>query len=262
MNLYQKRRIKKLVSFPLGCILAILTIPKPIMILFLIPFAAIFFRRKIKNNKNLILFLIGFLVIYSPFMYTNNISIGEQTLTLYNSLKNEIVDFNLGSINAIDGKEILEDFEEENYFVLETNGESAEAILTDEDSAEGTSSLKLKITTPTKRPIILYKKINPSDWSQYDYFNLWIKNEGEYGWFGIILVDEDGDRWQYDNDQILKKKDWTLLKIPLRALKNYENSNKGNKKMDNIIEYQLKFGEHQKVSNYKGLIDQIYLSRF
>lgn len=263
MYIYKKRRFKRVVSLITGLLLAILTILKPIMILFVLTGMAVLYNHRKKKKKiPLILFLIGFFIVYIPFMLIEGISLHEQMLMTYNLLKNDIIDTNIGSSKTLEKKKILDDFEEKNDFILEKGEELSELKITSEEVYEGGKSLQLKIKTPTKNDILLRKEINPSDWNEYNYFNLWIKNKAKLGWFGIILIDEDGDWWHYDNDQILKKQEWTLLKIPLASLKNYEWTQHGNRKMDKIVEYRLKFQSYPKKSDYEGFIDNAYLSKF
>lgn len=262
MHTNHKKRLKRLAPAPIGLILALITIIKPIMILFILPVAIVLFNKKLKKNKPLALFLTGFFIIYTPFMYAKNVSINDQMLTTYNLLKNEIIDTNLGSIKTIEEGKVLDDFEEENKFILQANNEPAKLTITDKEFYKGRKAIKIEIKTPTKNEVIIKKEVGPSDWSHYNYLNLWIKNKGEMEWLGIVLIDEDGDWWHYDNDQILKKQEWTLLKIPLASLKNYEWTRHGNKKMNKIVEYMLKFGHCQKKSDYEVIIDNIYLSKF
>lgn len=262
MDFYKKRRFKRVIPLIAGCLLATLTIIKPVMIFFILPVIAILYQKRIKKNKPLILFLISFLIVYIPYMRIEHISLNEQVLITYNLLKNEIIDTNLGVSKPIEKSRILDDFEEKNDLVLESNNESAELIATNKEFHEGKKSLQLEINTPTKNEIILQKKISPSNWNEYDYLNLWIKNKGVLGGFGIILVDEDGDWWHYDNDQILKKQEWTLLKISLASLKNYEWTHHGNRRLDSIVGYKLKFEPYPKKSDYTVFIDDIHLSKF
>lgn len=262
MNIYLKKRSKRFIVLFIGCLLALLSIIKPVLIIFTLSAITMLYRRKVKKNKPLLFFLTGFFIVYIPFMYTENISLNDQMLTTYNLLKNEIVDTNIGGAKPLEKVRVLDDFEEKNEFTVELNGGLAKLTTTSEQVHEGKYSLKLEVKTPTKNEIILQKKVTPSNWGSYNYFNLWIKNKGQLGWFGIILIDEDGDWWHYDNDQILKKQDWTLLKVPLASLRNYEWSKHGNRKMDNIIGYRLKFGPYQKESDYEVMIDDIHLSKF
>ena len=261
MNFCQKKRLKQFTPPILGILLALLSIIKPLMILFILPTIIFLYKNKINKNNPIMIFLACFLIIYAPFMYIENISVNEQILATYNLLKNEITDTNLGTTEVIEKSNNLDNFEGKNDFILASKNESAKLTLSKE-CYEGKQCLKLEIQTPTKSEITLKKEINPSDWNEYGYFNLWIKNKGEFGWLGIVLVDEDGDWWHYDNDQILKKQEWTLLKIPLASLKNYEWTNHGNGRMDKIIEYRFKFKEYPGESKYEVFIDHIHLSKF
>lgn len=261
MNIYQKKKLKRVAPSLSGALLAFLTIIKPIAILFLLPISIFLFKKEIVN-KPLVLFLISFTIIYLPFMYFGNISMGEQLLATYNILKEDIIDTNLGSIKSGEQIRVIDDFEEKNNLILKPSEGLVTLTITDKENYEGKKAARITIKAPIKEEVMLRRKIEPSSWGEYNYLNLWVKNKGELGWFGVYLIDIDGEWWNYDSDQVLKEQKWTLIKIPIASLKNYGWTKSSNGKMDNVVEYQLKFHTYAKKSDYEAFVDYIYLSKF
>jgi len=266
----QKIKITAVTPLILGPILALLSFVYPVMILFIIPSVIIFIGTS-KIFKKITVFLLSFLLIYTPLIYYQKISPEDTLLTTYNILKNNVIDTNLGDIKMIEGFKLIDNFDKDDgRYKLIKNNQDATMGYTTQGVYEGEKALELTIKLPTTAPIRIQtekdlEKIreytNSNDWKDYDFINIWIKNDCGMGWFGIILTDEDGDLWQYHDDQILKKKEWTLLKVPIKSLKTYDSSH-GNGKFDRIVQYILNFDSYVgKKGSCKIDIDKMYLSK-
>ncbi len=258
-----KKRIKR--NYPLlsGISIGLLSMFLPVIIFFLIPIIIFLFCQK-KSFEKITLLILGFTIIYVPFAFNKEIQPQDQALELYNILKNNVMDTNLGEIRVADEGKVIDNFEEEKNYTLNIKMDKSEFKYNSQLAFEGKRSLEVQIKIPIRSEITIGINITPQDWKDYDYFNMWVKNEKAHeGWLGVRLIDEQNEKWHYDNKEILKQEKWTLLKVPLASLKNYKKVSPGNGRMDKIIGYEITFAkfETENPSIHKIFIDKIYLSK-
>ena len=187
-------------------------------------------------------------------------------MNVYNIIKDNLIETDLGNIKTMQESMILEDFESgdlSKLYVPKDHLGTARISIDTKTYYHGNASLKILMKLPFDSPLLISSESKYTNWKDYNFVNLWIKDDGFNGMFEFIIVDADGDWWHYYNKDVLKKQSWTLVKMPLKSFNNPEWTEHGNRKQnfENITKYFLKITPNKEIQgSYSINIDEIYLS--
>ncbi len=105
---------------------------------------------------------------------------------------------------------------------------------------DGSYSMELEYTLSSSRPWGSWvsgrwqSKESTLDWRGVSDVKMWVKGDGSGNIFRFLIVDEDGERWVYEDANVLKLTAWEQLAMPLKDFVLDEKSLKKNGTLDPI----------------------------
>ncbi len=105
---------------------------------------------------------------------------------------------------------------------------------------DGNFSMELEYTLSSSRPWGSWvsarwqSRESTLDWRGVEEVKLWVKGDGSGNIFRFIVVDEDGERWIYEDPNVLKLTAWEQVVMPLKDFVLEEKSIKKNAQLDPI----------------------------
>lgn len=262
----------------ISIVIGIMSIFNPIFFLFMISLLVYLFieEKKRKLIYYIILVLVlssfpGVLINYKyemalnrPFSIANGLK--AFLMDVYNIIKYNMIESDLGNIKTMQEPKVIENFELydlKNFYLSKEHINKVKVSLDPILYYTDNTSIKISIDIPIDSPLLLTSIPLNKDWEKYNFVNLWIRSNGFKGMFEFILVDNDGDWWHYYDKDVLKKQEWTIVKMPLKSFNNPWWTQHGNKKQDfdEIAKYIIKITpDGELIGNYSVNIDEIYLS--
>lgn len=271
-----KKLGKKTVYMGICLIVFIISAFYPVFFLFIIPIIFfLMFDKEIYPQKNILILILILSLVPAYINQVNTISLNPINLVglqkdffldIYNKVKYNMIEEDLGNIKTMQEPKIIDDFENTNltnFYMPKELVDILDVTLDHKEYYTGNTSLKLHLKLPIKYPVLVQRIPFQTDWNEYNYVNLWLKSDGFKGMFEFIIVDNDGDWWHYYDKDILNKKEWSLIKMPLKSFNNPSWTQHGNRKQDfdKIVRYIFKIVPEQKeTGNHSVYIDEIYLS--
>ena len=155
---------------------------------------------------------------------------------------------------------------------------------TEEHHAEGTYTLsskgfqgkclkvhyRLDPTTRKFRSVDIARKFiiesDVQDWSEYSFLNLVVRMEKPTSLLRVCIVEEDGDWWNFINNQELEGGRWYLVRIPMKdmfLLKDFSIQGDGKQDLSKVAELRIIFDSTnigQNLTENTAYIDRIFLS--
>ncbi|MBN1385010.1 MAG: CIA30 family protein [Elusimicrobia bacterium] len=170
-------------------------------------------------------------------------------------------------VSAVIGRSetvVVDDFERSNqnnrYKVF--RGDSSELSLTSSYEAKsGNLSMEMEYTLSTDRFVPSW--VSAADqfkpvlnWQNVEGIKFWVKGDGSPNILQVNILTASGNVWQYENRDVLKKRGWTELSVPIsdfRILSEKENEDDRSSDMSKIksLEFAIVGTSYQ---TYKGKI--------
>lgn len=257
----------------LSIIFGVISIFNSLFFLLIIPiFIILLFDKKIGSKLLIIPFIILFFCVPGIFIQYIRIDSLNKPLsieyattnlffTIYNKIKYNIIESDLGNIRSVKEPIIIEDFENINPLKRYQSREYPFVKITlDSESYSGNSSIKIAFNSSSDSALLLNFYLRNNNWNSYNFVNLWIKSDDFSGMLEFILVDADGDWWHYYIQDI--KKNWSLIKMPLSSFDNPVWTHHGNGKhnFENVTKYFIKIDSANDKEQSSINIDEIFLS--
>lgn len=138
---------------------------------------------------------------------------------------------------------------------------------------EGDYAMELEYTLSSLRPwgswvsAEWHAKEVALDWRGAQEVKLWVKGDGSGNIFQFVITDSDGEKWKYEDREILKSTRWELLTMPISEFVLMDKRKNQTFDLDEIRSYAIiiksmesKSTTGAKTSVGKILVDQLYLS--
>jgi len=162
--------------------------------------------------------------------------------TLYvDDIQFEASDTNDARTESSANKVVIDGFERSNptdaYLVFEADDSSLQ-LNASRIAKEGDYSMELVYTLSSDRPFGTWvtaqwqSKGATLDWRGADTAKLWVKGDGSGNIFKFIIRDSDGERWVYQNTEVLKSTRWEQVVMPFSAFILEDKATKKNGKLD------------------------------
>ncbi|MBI2118618.1 MAG: CIA30 family protein [Elusimicrobia bacterium] len=146
----------------------------------------------------------------------------------------------LGSMVQVN-KVLVDSFERSNptdVYLVYTGDESSLELNASRIVKEGDFAMDLDYTLSTARgwgswvSARWQAKEVTLDWRGADAIKMWVKGDGSGNILRFSLIDADGERWNYDDSEILKLSQWDLMEMPIKKFTQEEKWTQKNQALD------------------------------